>query len=45
MLLKILENSGFVSAGNTAALMILSRLKLGMIEGIEQTCNLFSNTK
>tara|TARA_B110000116_G_C16787555_1_gene561822 strand:- start:749 stop:1762 length:1014 start_codon:yes stop_codon:yes gene_type:complete len=28
--------SGFVSAGNTGALMILSRLKLGMIEGIDR---------
>ena len=30
------SNSGFVSAGNTAALMILSRLILGMIEGINR---------
>ena len=30
------KNSGFVSAGNTAALMILSRLQLGMIEGIDR---------
>ena len=29
-------NSGFVSAGNTAALMILSRLLLGMIKGIDR---------
>ncbi len=29
-------NSGFVSAGNTAALMILSRLILGMITGIDR---------
>ena len=29
-------NSGFVSAGNTAALMILSRLILGMIKGIDR---------
>ena len=29
-------NSGFVSAGNTAALMILSRLILGMISGIDR---------
>ena len=28
--------SGFVSAGNTAALMILSRLLIGMIEGIDR---------
>ena len=27
---------GFVSAGNTAALMILSRLLIGTIEGIER---------
>ncbi len=30
------KNSGFVSAGNTAALMILSRLILGMIPGIDR---------
>ncbi len=30
------HNSGFVSAGNTAALMILSRLILGMIPGIDR---------
>ena len=30
------ENSGFVSAGNTAAIMILSRLNIGMIEGIDR---------
>ena len=29
-------NSGFVSAGNTAALMILSRLILGMIPGVDR---------
>ena len=29
-------NSGFVSAGNTAALMILSRLILGMIDGVNR---------
>ncbi len=29
-------NSGFVSAGNTAALMILSRLILGMIKGVDR---------
>ena len=29
-------DSGFVSAGNTAALMILSRLILGMIEGVDR---------
>ena len=30
------SESGFVSAGNTAALMILSRLILGMIEGVSR---------
>ncbi len=30
------KDSGFVSAGNTAALMILSRLILGMIDGIDR---------
>ena len=30
------KDSGFVSAGNTAALMILSRLILGMIKGIDR---------
>ena len=30
------SNSGFISAGNTAALMILSRLILGMIDGISR---------
>ena len=30
------SNSGFVSAGNTAAIMILSRLILGMIQGISR---------
>ena len=30
------ENSGFVSAGNTAALMILSRFILGMIDGVDR---------
>ena len=29
-------NSGFVSAGNTAAIMILSRLILGMIPGVDR---------
>lgn len=39
--------SGFVSAGNTAALMILSRLKLGMIEGIDRPaiCSIIPNSK
>lgn len=37
-LLFVKENTdiGFVSAGNTAALMILSRLILGMIDGIDR---------
>ena len=30
------QDSGFVSAGNTAALMILSRLILGMIDGVDR---------
>ena len=30
------KDSGFVSAGNTAAIMILSRLILGMIEGVDR---------
>ena len=40
-------NSGFVSAGNTAALMILSRLIIGMIEGIDRPaiCSLIPNKK
>ena len=38
-------NSGFVSAGNTAAIMILSRLHLGMIDGIDRPaiCSLVPN--
>ena len=41
------SNSGFVSAGNTAALMILSRLLIGMIEGIDRPaiCSLIPNRK
>ena len=41
------KNSGFVSAGNTAAIMILSRLLLGMIEGIDRPaiCSLIPNQK
>ena len=35
-LVKNHKAQGFVSAGNTAALMILSRLQLGMIEGIDR---------
>ena len=40
-------NSGFVSAGNTAALMILSRLLIGMIEGIDRPaiCSIIPNRK
>ncbi len=40
-------NSGFVSAGNTAALMILSRLLIGMIDGIDRPaiCSLLPNKK
>jgi len=33
---KANKDSGFVSAGNTAALMILSRLILGMIDGVDR---------
>ena len=41
------KNSGFVSAGNTGALMILSRLLLGMIEGIDRPaiCSMIPNNK
>ena len=40
-------NSGFVSAGNTAALMILSRLILGMIDGVTRPaiCSKIPNYK
>ena len=40
-------NSGFVSAGNTGALMILSRLALGMIEGVNRPaiCSTIPNEK
>ena len=40
-------HTGFVSAGNTAALMILSRLILGMIEGINRPaiCSNIPNKK
>ena len=46
-IIKGIKNSGFVSAGNTAALMILSRLKLGMIEGIDRPaiCSIIPNKK
>ena len=39
--------SGFVSAGNTAALMILSRLVLGMIDGVSRPaiCSKIPNKK
>jgi len=40
-------NSGFVSSGSTAAIMILSRLHMGMIEGIDRPaiCSLVPNKK
>ncbi len=43
--IKNKNNCGFVSAGNTAALMILSRLHLGMITGIDRPaiCSLIPN--
>ena len=46
-LVKELSASGFVSAGNTAALMILSRLMLGMIEGVDRPaiCSMIPNIK
>ena len=48
--LEIVKNnqlSGFVSSGNTAAIMILSRLILGMIKGIDRPaiCSLIPNKK
>ena len=41
------KDSGFVSAGNTAALMILSRLILGMINGVDRPaiCSNIPNKK
>jgi len=44
---KNTPNSGFVSAGNTAAIMILSRLLIGMIDGIDRPaiCSLIPNKK
>ncbi len=44
---KNTPNSGFVSAGNTAAIMILSRLLIGMIKGIDRPaiCSLVPNRK
>ena len=46
-IVKDLDRSGFVSAGNTAALMILSRLILGMIDGIDRPaiCSIIPNNK
>lgn len=44
---KEYSNSGFVSAGNTAALMILSRLIFGMIDGVSRPaiCSTIPNEK
>ena len=44
---KTNENSGFVSSGSTAAIMILSRLHMGMINGIDRPaiCSLVPNKK
>ena len=41
------SNSGFVSSGSTAAIMVLSRLHMGMIEGIDRPaiCSLVPNRK
>ena len=41
------QNTGFISAGNTAALMILSRLILGMIKGVNRPaiCSNIPNKK
>tara|TARA_B100000989_G_scaffold235958_1_gene182805 strand:- start:814 stop:1827 length:1014 start_codon:yes stop_codon:yes gene_type:complete len=41
------ENTGFVSSGSTAAIMVLSRLHMGMIEGIDRPaiCSLVPNKK
>ncbi len=41
------KNTGFVSAGNTAAIMILSRLLIGMIKGIDRPaiCSMIPNKK
>ena len=40
-------NCGFVSSGNTAAIMVLSRLIIGMIDGIDRPaiCSLVPNQK
>ena len=44
---KSQSDSGFVSAGNTAALMILSKLLIGTIEGIDRPaiCSIIPNRK
>ena len=41
------ENTGFVSSGSTAAIMVLSRLHMGMIKGIDRPaiCSLVPNKK
>ena len=41
------DNSGFVSSGSTAAIMVLSRLHMGMIHGIDRPaiCSLVPNKK
>ncbi len=41
------QNSGFVSSGSTAAIMVLSRLHMGMIQGIDRPaiCSLVPNKK
>ena len=41
------SNSGFISSGSTAAIMVLSRLHMGMIEGIDRPaiCSLVPNKK
>ena len=46
-LIKTTPDSGFVSAGNTAGIMIFSRLLLGMIKGIDRPaiCSLVPNQK
>ena len=40
-------NSGFVSSGSTAAIMVLSRVHMGMIDGIDRPaiCSLIPNKK
>ncbi len=41
------ENTGFISAGSTAAIMVLSRLLMGMIVGIDRPaiCSIIPNKK